>query len=110
MVGNIEDTITKSPTVGQEKLGIGEWNLTHSPQLALLKGEQPQKKFAADCYLFDVSIAVVSFNTRNTLRESLQSIDRETDRLRFEVLVVDNGSSDGSPAMVSKSFPMYGYP
>jgi GT2 family glycosyltransferase len=105
MVRTIEDTITKSPTVGQEKLGTGDRNSTHSPQLALLQGEQPQNKFASDCYLFDVSIVIVSFNTRNTLRESLQSIDRETEGLQLEVLVVDNGSSDGSPAMVEQEFP-----
>jgi hypothetical protein len=57
-----------------------------------------------DRYLYDASVVIVSFNTRNTLRESLQSIDRESSGLRVEVLVVDNGSSDDSATMVEEEF------
>src|SRR5271156_6500637 len=53
----------------------------------------------------DISIVIVSFNTRNVLRECLQSIERESAGLRIEILVVDNHSSDGSPEMVEKEFP-----
>src|SRR5271167_5201876 len=53
----------------------------------------------------DISIVIVSFNTRNVLRECLQSIERESAGLRIETLVVDNHSSDGSPEMVEKEFP-----
>jgi GT2 family glycosyltransferase len=53
----------------------------------------------------DVSILVVSFNTREVTRECLASIARETRDLRYEVIVVDNASSDGSAAMVREQFP-----
>jgi GT2 family glycosyltransferase len=53
----------------------------------------------------DVSIILVSFNTREVLRESLQSIERERGGLRTEVFVVDNNSTDGSQAMVEAEFP-----
>jgi GT2 family glycosyltransferase len=59
-------------------------------------------------YAYDVSIIVVSFNTRELLRECLRSVMEECARLgegrRAEVLVVDNGSSDGSPEMVELEF------
>jgi hypothetical protein len=52
----------------------------------------------------DVSVIIVSYNTRDLLRECLASVDR-SERVRLDVLVVDNGSSDGSAAMVAAEFP-----
>lgn len=53
----------------------------------------------------DLSIIVVSYNTRDLLRECLQSIYHQpTSRYQFEVLVVDNASSDGSAEMVRAEF------
>jgi len=54
---------------------------------------------------FDVSIVIVSFNTLAVLRECLQSVYREVGSLRVQVIVVDNASSDGSPAMIEREFP-----
>src|ERR1700679_1457912 len=56
-------------------------------------------------YPFDVSLIIVSFNTRDVLRESLQSVERERDNLRLEIFVVDNNSQDGSAEMVEAEFP-----
>jgi GT2 family glycosyltransferase len=53
----------------------------------------------------DVSIIVISFNTRDLLRECLTSVSREVACLRHELLVVDNGSNDGSADMVEREFP-----
>jgi GT2 family glycosyltransferase len=53
----------------------------------------------------DVSIVIVSFNTRDVLRECLQAVERESSGLDVEVLVVDNHSSDGSPEMIESDFP-----
>jgi GT2 family glycosyltransferase len=53
----------------------------------------------------DISIIIVSFNTREVLRESLQSVEREKGDLSLEVFVVDNNSHDGSVAMVEAEFP-----
>lgn len=44
----------------------------------------------------DISIVVVTWNVRDALRECLESIDREAD-VPFELIVIDNGSADGSP-------------
>ncbi len=56
-------------------------------------------------YPFDVSLIIVSFNTRNVLRESLQSVQREAGNLHVEIFVVDNDSKDGSVEMVHVEFP-----
>jgi hypothetical protein len=55
--------------------------------------------------VFDISVVIVSFNTREVLRECLQSIERESDGLCLEVLIVDNNSRDGSIEMIEEEFP-----
>jgi hypothetical protein len=55
----------------------------------------------------DVSIIIVNWQVRDLLRACLQSL-REQAGLpveRFETLVVDNASNDGSAAMVAAEFP-----
>jgi GT2 family glycosyltransferase len=51
---------------------------------------------------------VISFNTRELLRESLESLLGECKQLpegaKAEILVVDNDSKDGSPEMVEREF------
>ena len=54
---------------------------------------------------FDVSLVIVSFNTRDVLRECLLSVYREVGSLHVQVIVVDNASTDESPAMVEREFP-----
>jgi N-acetylglucosaminyl-diphospho-decaprenol L-rhamnosyltransferase len=53
----------------------------------------------------DMSIVVVSYNTSQLLDECLSSIYAEPRRITFEVIVVDNASSDGSPEMVESKWP-----
>lgn len=53
----------------------------------------------------DISIVIVSYNTRDILRECLQSVFKCTTGGAFEVVVVDNASIDGSVAMVCDEFP-----
>jgi GT2 family glycosyltransferase len=53
----------------------------------------------------DVSIIVVSFNTRDVLRECLLSVRSEISSLLVQIIVVDNASSDGSPEMIKRDFP-----
>ena len=54
----------------------------------------------------DVSVIIVSYNTRELLRECIESILCEQgDGLAVEVIVVDNASADGSAAMVAEQFP-----
>jgi GT2 family glycosyltransferase len=53
----------------------------------------------------DVSIIIVSWNTRDILRECLRSVYQETREISFEVIVIDNASSDSSAGMVKEEFP-----
>lgn len=52
-----------------------------------------------------LSIIIVSWNTRDLLRRCLQSIEAQRGDLRVEIIVVDNASHDGTPAMVRDEFP-----
>jgi GT2 family glycosyltransferase len=52
-----------------------------------------------------VSIVVPSWNTCTLLDELLGSVARTTSRADCEVIVVDNGSADGSPDMVERTYP-----
>lgn len=52
-----------------------------------------------------LSVVVLSWNTREILRACLASLERDTDCEPREIIVVDNGSADGSAAMVEREFP-----
>ncbi len=51
-----------------------------------------------------VSVVIVNFNRENLLRQCLQSLERQS-LPGAEWIVVDNGSTDGSAAMVAAEFP-----
>jgi GT2 family glycosyltransferase len=53
----------------------------------------------------DVSVVIVSFNTRDLLRECLTTLAAEAGGVTWEAIVVDNASRDGSAAMVETEFP-----
>jgi GT2 family glycosyltransferase len=53
----------------------------------------------------DVSIVIVNWNTRDILRDCLQSIQDSAGRVAYEIIVVDNASSDGSADTVGREFP-----
>lgn len=53
----------------------------------------------------DLSIVIVSWNTRELLRGCLASLPAATAGLEVEVIVVDNASSDRSAEMVTAEFP-----
>ena len=55
--------------------------------------------------MVDVSIIIVNFNTKDLLHNCLSSLFEQTKDIEFEVFVSDNGSTDGSLAMVKKEFP-----
>jgi GT2 family glycosyltransferase len=53
----------------------------------------------------DVSVAIVNYNTRAQLEQSIAAAWADSDKVAVEVLVVDNASRDGSAGMVSERFP-----
>jgi len=54
---------------------------------------------------YDLSIIIVNWNTREFLAQCLESLKTHTKKISYEIIVVDNFSSDGSPEMVEKEFP-----
>jgi len=52
-----------------------------------------------------LSIVIVNWNTRELLFKCLESVYEFAPTCTFEVLLVDNASSDGSAALVSNLFP-----
>ena len=53
----------------------------------------------------DLSIIIVSWNTRELLRDCLTSIHTQTPLCDFEIMIIDNASDDNSSQMVRRSFP-----
>jgi N-acetylglucosaminyl-diphospho-decaprenol L-rhamnosyltransferase len=53
----------------------------------------------------DLSIVIVSYNTRDMLRDCLRSLPAATLGLTIETYVVDNNSPDDSAGMVAAEFP-----
>jgi len=53
----------------------------------------------------DISIVIVSWNTREMLRSCLKSLSDSQQQLRIETIVIDNASDDGSADMVAAEFP-----
>jgi N-acetylglucosaminyl-diphospho-decaprenol L-rhamnosyltransferase len=53
----------------------------------------------------DLSIIIVNWNVGELLRNCLQSLESGRGELIIEVIVIDNASEDGSPAMVREEYP-----
>jgi len=53
----------------------------------------------------ELSVIIVSWNACGYLRDCLRSVQSTGDSVVKDVIVVDNGSTDGSQAMVAKEFP-----
>ena len=54
---------------------------------------------------YELTISIVSYNTKLLLKRCLKSIYQFTKGISFAVIVVDNASTDGSAQMVAKKFP-----
>lgn len=54
---------------------------------------------------YDLSIIIINWNTKSLLYQCIESIKTHTKHISFQIIVVDNHSSDGSPEMVEENFP-----
>lgn len=53
----------------------------------------------------DLSIIIVSYNTKDLLRNTIKSVINTVERISYEIILVDNNSKDGSVSMVKEEFP-----
>jgi GT2 family glycosyltransferase len=53
----------------------------------------------------DLSVIIVSWNTRDVLRKCLSSVEAHKGSLAVQTIVVDNDSVDGTCEMIKSSFP-----
>jgi len=53
----------------------------------------------------DLTVVMVSYNTKELLKRSLKSIYQNVKGISFEIVVVDNGSRDNSVRMIRNKFP-----
>jgi len=55
----------------------------------------------------DISVIIVSYNTKKLLDDCLTSVTRSLKKsgLRWEIIVIDNGSNDGTRPMLAKKYP-----
>lgn len=56
-------------------------------------------------YKVKLSIVILCWNDRRVIVECLRSICSRTHSIEFEVIVSDNGSTDGSPELIRDAFP-----
>jgi len=53
----------------------------------------------------DVAVIIVTYNSEEEISACLESVFSERDRVNQQVIVVDNGSGDGTVAVVRENFP-----
>ena len=53
----------------------------------------------------DLSVIIVNYNTKNLIKNCLKSIFQALDGLRYEIIIIDNASTDGSAKLIKKRFP-----
>ena len=55
--------------------------------------------------MIQLSVIIVNYNVRHFLELTLRSVEKAIQKIRAEVIVVDNASSDGSKDFIVAQFP-----
>ena len=55
--------------------------------------------------MIDVSIIIISYNTKEMTIDCIRSVYNQTKGISFEIIVVDNNSKDGSAQSIEENYP-----
>ena len=55
--------------------------------------------------MIDLSVIIVSFNTKQLTKQTIDSVIHTTKGISYEIFVVDNASQDGSPESIESEYP-----
>lgn len=79
---------------------------TKAPKTELISPQAPEQPETVEETVNPIRITalVVSYNRADRLRRTLESLEKSVDRERLEILVAENGSTDGS-AQLESDFP-----
>lgn len=53
---------------------------------------------------YDLTICIVAYNTKALIRSCLNSIEKQTKGISYQIILVDNASKDGTAEMIEKDF------
>ena len=72
---------------------------------------QPSSRRASPCRhatkRSDVSIIIVVWNAKKYVIECLESVREHCGNVSYEVIIVDNASTDGTPDLIAQRFPEF---
>ena len=80
-------------------VGVGAWDLYYANKMRAIKNEIKHD------YYFPVSILVPAYNEEVTIVDSIESLLKLDYRL-YEIIIVDDGSTDDTVAVLKKHFNM----
>jgi GT2 family glycosyltransferase len=75
------------------------------PRLPARARRSSRRPPSLDAGPIDVSVCIANWNCRELLRGCLESLLDQDQGVRLEVIVIDNGSTDGAAEMVAREFP-----
>jgi GT2 family glycosyltransferase len=81
--------------------GLGPAMNASGKEFGLVRRQVGQTAMAIPC----ISVLIVNYNTSTLLEQCLRSIFDSKGDFAMEVLVADNGSTDGAPEMVRANYP-----
>lgn len=79
--------------------------MTAATEIEKVVGRSATEVAGHDAHDVEVSVCIPNWNCRELVRSCLESLLHQPQGVALEVVVVDNGSTDGAPEMIAAEFP-----